>query len=89
MIFRTLVNSYNGTVYNVTYRNSKGTEEIITNSTDTRVHTLTADVYQILIGSYEHEHKFYLGGVYAVLAVPKSAANFVRYHKRVYYNRHF
>lgn len=77
MIFRTLINSFGGNIYNVTYINSKGSEVIVTNSSDINLYSIAPGTYRIKVGNYEHEYKFNLGGVYAVLEIPDPLTDFV------------
>lgn len=82
MIFRTLVNPYDEKIDNVTFTNSKGTVIISTNSSDNSIHSIAPDNYQIKIGNYEHEHKFYLGGVYTILSIPTNITDYVNSQKK-------
>lgn len=77
MICRTLVNTYDGKIHNVTFTNSKGNIVISTNSSDNSIHSISPDTYQIKISKYEYEYKFYLGGVYTILNIPKNMTDYV------------
>lgn len=73
---RTLVNA-GGQIYNITYKDSDGVEVLVTDSKDHNLYSISPDVYQITIGNYIFEYKFYLGGVYALLLVPNSTTTYV------------
>lgn len=72
------LNNLRNSPIEVTYTNSKGNVQLETNSSDLEAYAVKPDTYSLKIGNSTYEHKFALGGVYAILATALNETSFVR-----------